>query len=123
MREIKFRCYDTSKKVLYPPSSIWKMNLMTYEDNYNLKLMQYTGLKDKNGIEIYEGDIVQDSSSRLMVVEWDDRIGTSRFIFKTLNEIGHIKTGRYLNTNKWVTSYENDIQAIGNIYENKDLLN
>ena len=58
MREIKFRAWNTKKKRMYPPWSIWKTDLASYEEPYNLKLMEYTGLKDMNGKEIYEGDFV-----------------------------------------------------------------
>lgn len=83
---------------------------------------QWTGLLDKNDDEIYRGDITKDSSGRLMIVEWDNRIGTARFIFRTINTIGHIKTGRLVNTHDWITSDENDIEIIGNIFENPELL-
>ena len=130
MREIKFRAWHDEHKTMvnfdnkkasndiYIASNILKL----MADNSPF-LMQYTGLKDKNGVEIYEGDIIKDSSGRLMIVEWDSRVCTSMFIFKVINTIGHIKAGRIVNTHVWITSDDNDIEVIGNIYENKELLN
>ncbi len=61
MREIKFRAWDTKPRpMMISPDSV--MDFPTYyfsKGNSNVTLMQYTGLKDKNGLtEIYEGDII-----------------------------------------------------------------
>ena len=120
MREIKFRGFFKDDKEMF---NFKHLNLDNFYKSNNVELMQYTGLKDKNGVEIYEGDIIKDSSGMLMIVEWDSRVCTSMFIFKVINTIGHIKAGRIVNTHVWITSDDNDIEVIGNIYENPELLN
>ncbi len=67
MREIKFRTWSNfDKKMVFLNSAISIVNVFTsieydVKDNVNpnFQLMQYIGLKDKNDVEIYEGDIVQ----------------------------------------------------------------
>ena len=120
MREIKFRGFFKDDKEMF---NFKHLNLDNFYKSNNVELMQYTGLKDKNGVEIYEGDIIKDSSNRLMTVEWDRRVGTSRFIFRVINTIGHIKVGRFVNTHEWIMPDDNDIEVVGNIYEHSHLIN
>ena len=66
MREIKFRAWDKNTKIMIPWDHLVKSRIsfrtfrcaLVSENSDNIELMQYTGLKDKNGIEIYEGDIL-----------------------------------------------------------------
>ena len=80
-------------------------------------LMQYTGLKDKNGKEIYEGDIVENTLINPQLLECycaNEIIGSVGYAFqfrKLPNDTGM--------TWRWETT---DIQIIGNIYENPELL-
>ena len=113
MREIRFRAWDTTKKKMHHEISLMFANDLNgvFEglNECDCIVMQYTGLKDKNGKEIYEGDIVDDSETELIYV--------IEFIcgeFVGINEECGI--GRIMN------SLSEDGEVIGNIHDNPELL-
>lgn len=73
---------------------------------------QYTGLKDKNGKEIYEGDILEFSKGGIRYVEWDDD-------FKVFVLVDPKVKLESVNIGNWSTK---NTKIIGNIFENKELL-
>ena len=78
-------------------------------------LMQFTGLTDKNGKEIYEGDVVGLlGTSHSFEIFWDDKFGAWSLI---LQEHGFAPAEDHLLGNCL-----DDVEVIGNIYENPDLL-
>jgi len=122
MREIKFRAWCKAKKKLYEVYSISKYEIVVY-DTLNEKeylcedcvLLQYTGLKDKNGVEIYEGDVIHAFSVEkpLEVVYRNGAFG----YFGVFHNSFESFAGNYnFDFSKL------DIEVIGNFYENKELL-
>ena len=86
-------------------------------------LMQYTGLKDKNGKEIYSGDIVRDERGKVGVLD-DVKIGTW---FMWLHEYQDFRNGMEIviaeSTGDMQTaSFLEGTEVIGNIYEHPELL-
>lgn len=79
-------------------------------EDYELVLMQYIGLKDKNGKEIYEGDIVSYFGGGYGIVYYDEQFAAFR--------IEILKTGKYTDM-EFIAKYGD---VIGNIYENPELL-
>ena len=119
MREIKFRAWDKKANVMREVIELnWTIGLVTRLCNgavYDLPdiiLMQYTGLHDKNGQEIYEGDIVRffsrDESPEVMTLIWSQ----DNVRFMVLDNQNH----------DWSFDDSNVLEVIGNIYENPELL-
>ena len=72
MREIRFRAWGIDGQV-GPKMWDWKYvsgAIDLWLDDSSAILMQFTGLQDKNDVDIYEGDIVKDSRERVGVIEW-----------------------------------------------------
>ncbi len=132
MRELKFRIWDKKSKIMIPINhdrqvkireNHWqvvdiKIGVQSHSswDNNSI-LMQYTGLKDKDGKEIYEGDIIKykyyfdygqsgEYKSFTRCVSWDDMYCG----FSPMYATGEYEFPR------------NRIEVIGNIYENPELL-
>ena len=80
---------------------------------------QFTGIVDRNGVEIYEGDIIQtyDSGCKPILHEVYYLESEARFATKL---IGYENLNEGLLTQKWVN--ELDFEVIGNIFDNKELL-
>ena len=132
MREIKFRAWDGTNGEMHHNvgvingkaisctiySSSWKIPkkypTLKEIDDYvasiedSIILMQYTGLKDVNGVEIYEGDVLLEGAIFKFVVEW----GCDGFWRRGLNlhctgRLGEMKCG---------------VSVIGNAHENPELV-
>lgn len=88
-----------------------------YEVGDDIILQQYTGLKDKNGKEIFEGDIMGEVLGGLYV-KWCDKCKQFQLHILNLNEC--MACGGDLHWSEFVTFDDNEV--IGNIYENKELV-
>lgn len=132
MREIKFRAWDGENMLSYisvkdllfcynteygRPKDRWDSWNFDMNDGTDPILMQYTGLKDKNGKEIYEGDVVKVHTSENEYTKQPDaydEYGVVQFGRLRL-EIEDKKHGRFIG-------WKDDIEVIGNIHENPELL-
>ncbi len=126
MREIKFRAWDEHDKKMWNPDEgvDWnnnfyinpkkKLESKIYGWSHSEKLiMQFTGLKDKNGVEIYEGDVLYfpyfgENSINNRIVEFEDGAFYGTLI---RNQFG-----------KMLSDLNTECEVIGNIHENPELL-
>lgn len=112
-REIKFRAWDTDDKLMctFPEKIHIDGKIVSMINASSNKIvMQYTGLKDKNGVEIYELDILKTNylGQKYYIVTYEDRSfelfdGGDGVVFDPHDD--------------W-----SEFEVVGNIYENKDLI-
>ena len=124
-REIKFRAWIKElneireveyinfwKKMISYPNKFCKEYYLN-ADFYEIELMQYTGLKDKNNKEVYEGDIVKLRANHgIGVIKYSDEWGA--FVVEYIKPRPLAVLG--------MNYYKEDIEVLGNIYENPELL-
>ena len=114
MREIKFKAWDSklkrfSEMPLYNPIIRLNNNDIPERDI----LLQYTGIKDKNGIEIYEGDIIKHHYGATNHVWYKN----GAFVLSCQNSNINLLYDLLI-----IDGILQNFEVIGNIYENEDLL-
>jgi uncharacterized phage protein (TIGR01671 family) len=118
MREIKFRVWDNQGDFYWGEGEGMDFKKIAFNfydslfEECRLVFQQYTGLLDRNGVEIYEGDIVKATS---------DQYTNENFIGKVIFDEGYFCTWVNKNDIRGIWGDDN-IEVIGNIFENKDLL-
>jgi uncharacterized phage protein (TIGR01671 family) len=130
-REIRFRAWSFTQhrmldRVLAGPgdpcSLVW---IEERKDWFNFDavsgmIMQFTGLKDKNGKEVYEGDII-----RATLVETGELKQVVEKVSYTEQYAGYTPFGHLMpfDEGRWIDCLSDSFEVIGNIYENPELLN
>jgi uncharacterized phage protein (TIGR01671 family) len=141
MRQIKFRAWHKVRKEMYEVYGLTSEYVFKKTDDgvgnpgvpdklEDVELMQYTGLKDKNGKEIYEGDIlvfttlsdsgITETKHDPVFIQWNNYKSTYDFNDNKNRVLGDYPFFKYW-TLESMRQYE--VEVIGNIYENPNLIN
>lgn len=127
MREHKYKAWDKKEKrwlganlhMSVVDGLLWwqygyECEILSAEERENIELVQYTGLKDKDGKEIYEGDIIKDYENWVGIVEWDKKDCFFNINYPIQNET-------MMFDDAFDSNPERNAEIIGNIYKNPEL--
>lgn len=148
-RDIKFRAWDKKLNRMYYVRSIKDIGMLGSTVNYlspdikgvpidfNCILLQFTGLLDKNGKEVYEGDIVKGvvRAPQLLTGDTDENCNTNMggivfwnfcmYSMQVIESLCEKEREGMINYFDFMMDYQGDfeeIEVIGNIYQNPELL-
>ncbi len=111
---IEVECLEQYKRLNQKAVSNIKQRYPDTWEGKKFELMQFTGLKDKNKKDIYEGDIVEvdfgSSLKSLATVDWH-KASFTLFYINDPEAFGD-----------WIWKYHDNLEVVGNIYENPELL-
>ena len=141
MREIKFKAWDAKRKKMWSAEEMGKDQLTLMPDGRgfvnvsgtstklsrflpHLIPLQFTGLKDKSGVEIYEGNILKDDNGEIGVVKFGklplDKSGDcvctyQSFYVKCFGKLGQAPMYECVDIGDWM-------EVVGSIHQNPELL-
>jgi uncharacterized phage protein (TIGR01671 family) len=130
-REFKFRAYDPSTNKMFIPDVVTGHTGSVYETGRDYEdgiradgcpLMQYTGLKDKNEVEIYEGDVIRIKQGECIGTSADGEEEWIEIIGQVLFEDAMFVFDGHSAGTLPLSAYKDDLEIIGNIYQNPELL-
>lgn len=123
----KFRAWDRLTGKMFPVGIIDYSIQSVYIEEPNglygerdfdeIELMQSTGLKDINGKEVFEGDVIRDSDGFEGIVQYDESYGVYGIAYLPTKSNGIDMTFEELKDKYW-----NTFEVVGNIYENPELV-
>ena len=129
----KFRAWHINKQIMCEvmridfEQGIITLDLETDDDEYywmetdwnfsDVEIMQYTGCRDKNGIEIYEGDVIKDKYDKIWLVQW--YVGAFVITNKIPDSDGQTTTYSHFSN---VSNHHFYFEVIGNMWNNPELL-
>ena len=130
-REIKFRAWDKRRNKWIEQESLVINNGLLYEDRRDFEdgeplsdddaeLVGYTGLKDKNGVEIYEGDILEMAEQSLLRFEVVYDAGHMAFMRNWIDK--RVPAIRCKGEMEHLSANTDFLEVIGNRFENPELL-